>query len=274
MASSSDQSFATFKGKRSHLGSLDACDRCRYKPWVDGYPDGYPDEGIMVVSYGPLSASCPICKLFFGNSVGCQRDDISRFLVKITWNASIQVSRLFRPTPERAIWSQILLHRSTVDMLSDVSYLIWVSNMDEEIASEYQYCDRPKVSFSQIRENLDICKKHHQSCSLGSYRSLVNLRVIDCWQRVLVDAPIDCRYVALSYVWGEPSSSEDFVLSQSLPSTIEDTILATIRLGYRYLWIDRYVSCFFVCFPVCVVLTCTSVLTSRTMRIDNGKYHR
>ncbi|KAF8850755.1 heterokaryon incompatibility, partial [Acephala macrosclerotiorum] len=49
--------------------------------------------------------------------------------------------------------------------------------------------------------------------------------------------------VALSYVWG--SSKEEFAIQKGaipgpLPRTIEDTILLTTNLGYRYLRIDRY----------------------------------
>lgn len=57
-------------------------------------------------------------------------------------------------------------------------------------------------------------------------------------------------YVALSYVWGpsldppeyfaklEGKSSESVLWK--LPNTIEDAIEATLRLDYRYLWVDRY----------------------------------
>jgi hypothetical protein len=56
---------------------------------------------------------------------------------------------------------------------------------------------------------------------------------------------MDCQYVALSYVWGdlEPGPSvEHGILPAQLPRTIEDSILATRLLGYRYLWIDKYVT--------------------------------
>lgn len=60
------------------------------------------------------------------------------------------------------------------------------------------------------------------------------------------------EYVTLSYVWGQgpfegpvqikhPSGSrQQLSLPASLPLTISDTIQAVQRLGYRYLWIDRY----------------------------------
>ncbi|KAI8949406.1 heterokaryon incompatibility protein-domain-containing protein [Xylaria longipes] len=52
-------------------------------------------------------------------------------------------------------------------------------------------------------------------------------------------------YVALSYTWGtcrlpgdEALPNED--MPPRLPLTIEDAIEVTLRLNYRYLWIDRY----------------------------------
>jgi hypothetical protein len=62
-----------------------------------------------------------------------------------------------------------------------------------------------------------------------------------------------CRYIALSYVWGE---TNDFTLnsenissfvkpgglnshfSNDLPRTIRDAIIVTREIGERYLWID------------------------------------
>jgi len=43
------------------------------------------------------------------------------------------------------------------------------------------------------------------------------------------------RYVTLSYVWGKDSSSEE------MPLVVRDSITVTKKLGYRYLWVDRYV---------------------------------
>jgi hypothetical protein len=186
-----------------------------------------------------LSATCPICNVFLSRDC-----EISDFWSSLAWNAGDQTSSIFRPGLEHATGSQILLrqeyHMSPYEV---ADHLIWVSHMGQEISrGDHQYYDPPEISYSQIREQIESCMKHHDCCSLGFYRPLVDLRVIDCEQRRLVDAPTDCRYIALSYVWGELSGSEDFVLSHSLPPTIEHSILTTLKLGYKYLWIDRYVS--------------------------------
>ncbi|KAJ9652545.1 hypothetical protein H2198_008220 [Neophaeococcomyces mojaviensis] len=62
---------------------------------------------------------------------------------------------------------------------------------------------------------------------------------------------ISVRYLALSYCWGTPNDSELKLTDQNrkllmqnvryadLPCTIAEAVVATERLGYRYLWVDR-----------------------------------
>ncbi|KAI1355540.1 heterokaryon incompatibility protein-domain-containing protein [Xylaria sp. FL0043] len=55
----------------------------------------------------------------------------------------------------------------------------------------------------------------------------------------------DLEYVALSYVWGRNNDFSTLTkgcleLPTLLPRVIEDAILVTLSLGYRFIWIDRY----------------------------------
>ncbi|KAK0105101.1 hypothetical protein ONS95_004536 [Cadophora gregata] len=77
-----------------------------------------------------------------------------------------------------------------------------------------------------------------------------NFLVIDVEQKCIISAPPDCRFVALSYVWGSAKQKKLTrknwdVLSQpgaldadDVPATIWDTILLTRSLGEIYCWID------------------------------------
>lgn len=68
--------------------------------------------------------------------------------------------------------------------------------------------------------------------------------MIDCEQRAVVQAPADCDYVALSYVWGQNFVAEPAARGSQLgplAQTLEDSIAVAQLLGYRYLWIDRLV---------------------------------
>lgn len=86
---------------------------------------------------------------------------------------------------------------------------------------------------------------HSGSCAPDDSSNLVGLMVIDCETLLVSPAPRNCRYVALSYVWGPPAefAEEKYVfllLPAQLSRTIADAISVTKQLGFRYLWVDRY----------------------------------
>ncbi|KAM0440765.1 hypothetical protein ACHAPT_000066 [Fusarium lateritium] len=67
----------------------------------------------------------------------------------------------------------------------------------------------------------------------------------------VMPAPEDVPYLAFSYVWGFPQEaitmgapasdgSRSIGGIASLPATIADAISVTVKLGFRYLWVDRY----------------------------------
>ncbi|PWY69001.1 HET-domain-containing protein [Aspergillus sclerotioniger CBS 115572] len=81
-------------------------------------------------------------------------------------------------------------------------------------------------------------------------------RVVDTKHGCVTEAPSPCEYATLSYVWGEPREGELMAstnniealrekgclfekFQQQIPRTIRDVMTACIRLGIRYLWVDR-----------------------------------
>ena len=79
------------------------------------------------------------------------------------------------------------------------------------------------------------------------------LRFVDVQRRCLVDGDDGAKYVALSYLWGKSPTPEGtlsastisslykpFSLTEKiLPTTVEDAITVTTKLGEKFLWIDR-----------------------------------
>jgi hypothetical protein len=56
-----------------------------------------------------------------------------------------------------------------------------------------------------------------------------------------------CKYIALSYVWGLPTKGSDAALAEIdgsflrfVPRVVEDAIIITTELLFQYLWVDRY----------------------------------
>jgi hypothetical protein len=95
------------------------------------------------------------------------------------------------------------------------------------------------VDYDALGKNhLHCCKVHRRTCEVKKGTRLHGFKVIDCKNHRVVPAPSDCDYVALSYVWGRPSGSDDYVF----PVVVEDSIRVTKNMGFRYLWVDRHVS--------------------------------
>lgn len=102
------------------------------------------------------------------------------------------------------------------------------------------------INYDWLKDLSQSCHSSHWSCRrqrgwLGPV-SVSGLKVIDAWSRTIVEAPTECRYVALSYVWGKQPDMDLVSHLQRPPQLIEDAISVTLAMGYKYLWIDRYVS--------------------------------
>jgi hypothetical protein len=105
--------------------------------------------------------------------------------------------------------------------------------------------NRPeRIGWASLEREVSRCLHSHTKCRVTERLPIPGLRVIDCKRRVVTLASENCAYLALSYVWGTRSGSEDDYVFPTLPKeldrTIEDAMTATIRLGYRYLWVDKY----------------------------------
>jgi hypothetical protein len=104
------------------------------------------------------------------------------------------------------------------------------------------------VRFSALQHWIKDCDTFHTACC-SSFQETPDIRLIDCETRQLVLSNNNL-YVTLSYVWGrnavqseikeEHNFSMSNVLPKLLPETIEDAIIVTKNLGFRFLWIDKY----------------------------------
>lgn len=106
-----------------------------------------------------------------------------------------------------------------------------------------QIIDPSFVNYAALRRLLSHCQVDHvDTCHPKSGVDLPGFKVIDCTSRTIVPAPAECKYVALSYVWGLSLPLEAQERSTACyPATIEDSLKVTMELGFRYLWVDRYV---------------------------------
>ncbi|KAK0623882.1 heterokaryon incompatibility protein-domain-containing protein, partial [Immersiella caudata] len=103
-----------------------------------------------------------------------------------------------------------------------------------------------------MRGWLRYCDAHHRgSCGmLPGYAAaqVAGMRVIDCRSRRVVVAPRDCKFAALSYVWGGAAmgggtafrDGEGGRVPDDAPRTVGDAMEVVRRLKLRYLWVDQY----------------------------------
>lgn len=99
---------------------------------------------------------------------------------------------------------------------------------------------QPTIDFSQAREWLRVCAHlHGKHCSGEKTYSFQNLRLIKCATGEVVQATNQEPYVALSYVWGDKQHTS-VQGNNDYPKTIQDARIATIELGYEWLWVDQY----------------------------------
>lgn len=133
---------------------------------------------------------------------------------------------------------------------TDISGIILRHDETQDVIGGRQI--RPQINLPVIEEWIHDCEaNHHDWCNqTQTPRVPKGFRVIDCTTRKIIqweDIDSNRMYVSLSYVWGSTDGNiipQDQALPSSVPNTIDDAILITEQLGYRYLWIDRY------CIPI------------------------
>ncbi|KAF3058642.1 hypothetical protein GL218_05372 [Daldinia childiae] len=96
------------------------------------------------------------------------------------------------------------------------------------------------------------CRHLNETGCCPSTQPFHDLYLIDCHKRTVVAVKEQTEYVALSYVWGEPNNEDtayclhhgedgnSLLLPDTLPLVVTDAIIVTKRLGFQYLWVDKF----------------------------------
>ena len=111
------------------------------------------------------------------------------------------------------------------------------------------------ADFSLLRGWIDACEHWHRtSCgaTMPTKREAFPFRLIDVIENCVVRRDVKCRYLALSYQWGQCNNilatkaniahleGKGSLLENKcpMPTTIRDAMLLTRHLGERCLWVD------------------------------------
>ncbi|KAJ4292532.1 hypothetical protein N0V90_009195 [Kalmusia sp. IMI 367209] len=220
------------------------CSGCRSINWSAMAPINtshtYTLHKLDESSLPLIGASCPLCR-FFGKLTRSPYSD-----------PHIRKPKNLNPTPSISLGPVAYLpNQSFFTLYIDHYYHGIFAIMGDETwkaGARPQVLDPHTVDYVAMRSWLNLCQKHSRcgiNDSIPWYKlHKIGLRVIDCVDRKVVFAPDDCKFVALSYVWGNSAAESDIDTSiyvNRFPTTIEDSITVTTKMGLRYLWVDRYI---------------------------------
>jgi hypothetical protein len=223
----------------------DTCDTCRVIPWTAMLKDPM-DANIKWPKFSTKKillqrSTCRICNLF------ARVFEVQKLPDRGPYYLNRYLYPGFNPCPTSALpmldpsqETHMLCLRDSTCGLGTAPHLVITNFQPKDTSTEQRYYQTSNIDVDQIKAWVKHCDMtHHLDCAGSTTGELQQLRVIDCHRNTVVSAPRGCRYVALSYVWGQHSSELDEL--QKPPKTIAHSIYLTQRLGYNYLWIDRYV---------------------------------
>ena len=150
----------------------------------------------------------------------------TRHRLKLLGTQALYVERSTRTIPMRVVL------KSSTESILDEKYRTPLGHIYDAATPDY----------SQLSSWIDSCQTRHQSiCGAQDHQGATPGRLIDCETRQ-VCVGVQQPYVCLSYVWGVAPTQEDVPETgvNELPQTVCDAISVTRRLGYGYLWVDRF----------------------------------
>jgi hypothetical protein len=176
----------------------------------------------------------------------------------LIWKAGANASHFSWDTKVSVKWEE----HGFYAMGSAATRIVFLTEETAETPYGFGRLVQQKMPEELPRNWLRTCEEYHEKCKplplrFGPVPGRPNqvlrfLRVIDVHEERLVEISTECRYVGLSYVWGQTASfkllkenlatlSEKGGLKATraeLAQTIKDAMRLVSLLGERYLWID------------------------------------
>ncbi|KAF4417454.1 hypothetical protein FACUT_12199 [Fusarium acutatum] len=128
------------------------------------------------------------------------------------------------------------------DRRRHMGHVIAVEPLPEAIPSpELRSFNHETINFPLIKYWMEYCNKNHlKRCKPDEFTPPPNFRVINCREPKdiinrevpeVTTPPDNCKYAALSYVWGN--------IEDKFPQVVKDSIKVAHELECEYLWVDR-----------------------------------
>lgn len=224
------------------------------------------------------SAYCPLCRLVLqslGTSVPDEQDG-EPIEATISWDTAGIVSNPNDSSETLAIVREITTSvqrqgGADCDHQPVVNARIGILANDAPVPNKslFPRIIKEQIDFEMVRGWLDVCERHHTLHCGGVHpdlrrddfvdiiQEIPSLRMIDVVDQCITLAPHNCKYIALSYVWGridpqkilrtlkanivaleKPGSLTKPEFYDKIPITIRDAMLVVKELHMRYLWVD------------------------------------
>jgi hypothetical protein len=225
------------------LFQMPKTDKTSIKSW-EAYI--YP---LGVVQKSMSQARCPLCRLFAAILPQNLKATRKNYVLK----AFSAIQHQFRYTYRT---KQML--DSTILSIGPTNAVLWNPKFEHKLGTIHlarKHIDDKrsilgnrihpsKIDYDIARSWIHYCKSYHKSyCNQQSSTfatSIPGFKLIDCETRQVSRHIERVDYVALSYVWGNACHASTRFVPKPASRTIEDAIIVTKALGFRYLWIDRY----------------------------------
>jgi len=242
VSKSGDLSYTGFTGLPDSASQL--CEKCAAIDWEELFGRDISREGLYLMDFDQLNKTCPLCRMVKAIVAWPKGLDLYAYNSRQAFGNPLH--------SQQAADTKLLGFRPKGT--SEGSIPKWLfslqkaqSEQEEFFAVRFLRSDR--FDFGLAQQWLEHCLTYHVgTCSSVRNETFQALRMIDCesmpWK--VVQAPRNCKYAALSYVWGSKEathhseSREQGDVLRTLPKTITDSIAVTTALSIRYLWVDRY----------------------------------
>jgi hypothetical protein len=122
---------------------------------------------------------------------------------------------------------------------------------ERSISSTVHLIDGAISDWGLLGSWISHCQTSHPICTLGEGRQigLPYIYLIDCIQGRVIRTSASERYLALSYVWGQPKNRQAAVQGpwpegsfyfNDAPLTVQDAVRVVRNLQMKFLWVDKY----------------------------------
>lgn len=222
------------------------CSECKQVDWAS-LPtlaaDGLPGNGLTLRSMEATSeqlssSSCKICRVL---AITLPKTHRKGQVLKATTLDDYCYS--VRDTSSRYI-TVVSTFKNDSSFRQDGSRcLAVVKRRDIDDNLESLKVPPTTIDYESFKQMIRFCEENHKfSCMARLFNNPPGIRVINVSSRTITEAPPQCKYLALSYVWGRQTNDNATDDLEHPPPVIEDAILVTKSMGYNYLWVDKYVS--------------------------------